>query len=187
MLLEACIPGTPLRALPEAEQDDILATLLQRLWRSAPSRTEGTPFRPLDTMLSHWMTETRAKEDVWPEPGLVRAGLALFDELTATTQRRVVLFTDLHAGNVLRAQRSPWLAIDPKPFVGDAAYDATQHLINCRERMRAAPHATIDRFAELLGVPRERVRLWMFARAAAEPRDDWAMSPWFEVARAIAP
>jgi streptomycin 6-kinase len=138
-------------------------------------------------MLAHWATETLASEATWPDPGLVRAGLALFHELTATTERRVVLFTDLHAGNVLRAQRAPWLAIDPKPFVGDAAYDATQHLFNCPERMRVAPHATIERVADLLDVSRERVRLWMFARAAAEPREEWAASPWLEVARTIAP
>ena len=29
------------------------------------------------------------------------------------------------AGNILRAQREPWLAIDPKPFVGDPPDDAT--------------------------------------------------------------
>lgn len=183
MLVEACIPGTSLRMLPEPEQDVVLATLLQRLWRHPDDAT----FRPLDTMLVQWAAETRAHEDAWPDPELVRAGLALFHELTATTERRVLLFTDLHAGNVLRAQRAPWLAIDPKPFVGDAAYDATQHLINCPERMRLAPHATIDRVADLLDVSRERVRRWMFARAAAEPREDWATSPWVEVARAIAP
>jgi streptomycin 6-kinase len=187
MLLEACIPGTSLRAVPEAEQDVILAGLLQRLWREPPSVADGLAFRPLDAMLAHWATETRASEATWPDPGLVRAGLALFHELTTTTERRVVLFTDLHAGNVLRAQRASWLAIDPKPFVGDAAYDATQHLINCPERMRVAPDATTDRVADLLGVSRERVRLWMFARAAAEPREEWATSRWLEVARAIAP
>jgi streptomycin 6-kinase len=187
MLLEACVPGTPLRALPEPEQDVILAALLRRLWRDPPSGTDGPAFRSLDVMLAHWEAETRADEDAWPDPGLVRAGLALFHELTATTERRVVLFTDLHAGNVLRAQRAPWLAIDPKPFVGDAAYDATQHLINCPDRMRDAPHATIDQFADLLGVSRERVRRWMFSRAAAEPREGWATSRWLEVARAIAP
>jgi streptomycin 6-kinase len=187
MLLEACVPGTSLRTLPEPEQDVVLATMLQRLWRSPPADTDSPAFRPLDEMLAHWAAETRANEDAWPDPGLVRAGLALFDELTATTERRVVVFTDLHAGNVLCAQREPWLAIDPKPFVGDPAYDATQHLFNCPSRMRAAPRATIDRFAELLGVSRERVRLWTFARAAAEPRDEWAPSPWLEVARAVAP
>ena len=187
MLLEACIPGTSLHALAESEQDVVLATLLRRLWRDPPPESDGSSFRSLASMLAHWAAETRAQEDAWPDPGLVRAGLALFEELTTTTEHRVVLFTDLHAGNVLRAQRAPWLAIDPKPFVGDAAYDATQHLINCAERMRDAPHATIDRYADLLGVSRERVRRWMFARAAAEPRDGWAQSPWLEVARVIAP
>ena len=185
MLLEACIPGTSLRALAEPEQDVVLATLLQRLWRDPPS--DSSPFRPLASMLAHWAAETRALEGAWPDRGLVRAGLALFEELAMTTDRHVVLFTDLHAGNVLRAHRERWLAIDPKPFVGDPAYDATQHLINCPERMRDAPHATIDRFADLLGVSGERVRRWMFARAAAAPRDDWATSPWVAVARALAP
>jgi streptomycin 6-kinase len=187
MLLEACIPGTSLRALAESEQDVVLATLLRRLWRDPPPDSEGPAFHPLDLMLAHWAAETRAQEDAWPDAGLVRAGLAVFDELATTTEPRVVLFTDLHAGNVLRARRAPWLAIDLKPFIGDPAYDATQHLINCPERMRDAPRATIDRFADLLGVSGERVRRWMFARAAAEPRDGWATSPWLAVARALAP
>src|SRR5262249_57722167 len=78
----------------------------------------------------------------------------------------VVLAPDVHAGNVLRAAREPWLAIDPKPFVGDPAYDATQHLLNCEERLLSAPLATVGRFADLLAVDPERVRLWTFARAA---------------------
>jgi streptomycin 6-kinase len=69
----------------------------------------------------------------------------------------VLLATDLHAGNVLQAQRRPWLVIDPKPFVGDRAYDATQHLLNCSQRMLTAPDATIRRFADLLEVDDERV------------------------------
>jgi hypothetical protein len=39
--------------------------------------------------------------------------------------------------------------------------------------MRTAPDATIRRVADLLGVDDERVRLWMLARSAAEPRDNW--------------
>ena len=60
-----------------------------------------------------------------------------------------------------------------EPFVGDRAYDATQHLFNCARRMLTAPDAAIRRVADLLEVDNERVRLWMFARAAAEPRDTW--------------
>ena len=97
----------------------------------------------------------------------------MLEELPRSSSDEVLLTTDLHAGNVLRAQRERWLVIDPKPFVGDRAYDATQHLFNCKRRLLAAPDATIRRFADLLVVDHERVRLWMFARAAAEPRDTW--------------
>lgn len=170
MLLERCQPGTALRELPEEEQDVIVAGLLRRLWRrpAAPH-----PFRPLSAMTAYWADETIADAHKWPDAGLVQEGLRLFDELSRPSVDDVLLATDLHAGNVLRARREPWLVIDPKPFIGDRAYDATQHLSNCKGRMLAAPLATIQRLADLLGVDDERVRLWMFARSAAEPRDTW--------------
>ena len=71
------------------------------------------------------------------------------------------------------AAREPWLVIDPKPFVGDRAYDATQHLLNCPTRMRADPLGTIRRFADLLEIDEARIRLWMLARTIAEPRASW--------------
>jgi streptomycin 6-kinase len=171
MLLERCEPGTVLREVPEPEQDVVIARLLRRLWRrpSAPH-----PFRPLATMLADWAEATIAAAPRWIDEGLVRAGLQLFEQLPGSSSNEVLLATDLHAGNVLRAQREPWLVIDPKPFVGDPAYDATQHLFNCQDRMLADPFETIGRFADLLDVDRERVRHWMFARAAAEPRDVWS-------------
>ena len=157
--------GTRLRDLPELEQDVVIARLMRRLWR-APSMPH--PFRPLSAMTTDWSRETRAETERWPDAGLVNAGLRLFEELPRTAPANVLLATDLHAGNVLRAQREPWLVIDPKPFVGDPAYDATQHLFNCGGRLRASPDSTIRRFADLLGVAHERVRLWIFARAATE-------------------
>jgi len=170
MLLEYCEPGTPLRDLPELEQDVVIAGLLHRLWRrpAAPH-----PFRPLSTMTAHWSDETRAAAPRWRDAGLVGEGLRCLEALSRPSASDELLATDLHAGNVLRARREPWLVIDPKPFVGDPAYDATQHLLNCQERMLAAPRDAIRRFADLLEVDAERVRQWMFARAAAEPRDTW--------------
>ncbi|MDZ4717993.1 MAG: aminoglycoside phosphotransferase family protein [Roseiflexaceae bacterium] len=170
MLLERCEPGTALRQLPEPEQDVIISGLLKRIWQT-PSQPH--PFRPLAAMTAFWASETIADSARWPDVGLVQAGLHLFEELPRTAPRYVLLATDLHAGNVLQAQREPWLVIDPKPFVGDPAYDATQHLFNCRERLYNDPHTTIRRFADLLELDAERVRLWMFARAAAESRDTW--------------
>jgi streptomycin 6-kinase len=184
MLLERCEPGTALRALPESEQDQVIARLLRRLWRSPAA---PHPFRPLSAMTEYWSGETLADVEQWSDAGLVREGLRLFKELPRTAPQQVLLATDLHAGNVLRAEREPWLVIDPKPFIGDPAYDATQHLLNCEARLLSDPDGTIHRFADLLGVDRERVRLWTFARAAAEPRDDWKDDASMALARAIAP
>jgi streptomycin 6-kinase len=184
MLLERCEPGTTLRVLAEPEQDLVIAGLLRRLWRLP---TAPHPFRPLSALTDHWTNETLADIEQWPDTGLVREGLRLFNELPRTAPTEVLLATDLHAGNVLRSKREPWLVIDPKPFIGDPAYDATQHLFNCDARLRSDPNGTICRIADLLGVDRERVRLWMFARAAAEPRDDWANDDSMALARAITP
>jgi streptomycin 6-kinase len=182
MLLERCEPGTWLRSVPEEDQDVVIAGLLRRMWR-VPA--EPHPFRPLSEMIDLWVEETIANEARWSDPGLVREGLRLFGELSRTSGAGdVLLATDLHAGNVLAARREPWVVIDPKPFVGDPAYDATQHLLNCEERMLAAPIATIERFAGLLDVDAERVRSWMFACAAAENRDDWHDS-WTGLARQL--
>ena len=124
-------------------------------------------------MIDHWIDSTRSAESRWFDRSLVEDGIAAFRELANSSFARTLLATDLHAGNVLRAERSPWIVIDPKPFIGDRAYDATQHLLNCRERMRSDPLDTMRRMASLLEVDYERVKLWMFARLAAEPRMDW--------------
>jgi streptomycin 6-kinase len=184
MLLERCQPGETLRALEEREQDIVISGLLRRLWRPVPSLHR---FRPLSALLEHWSNETLARSAQWPDHGLVREGLRVFKELPDPANTDVLLATDLHAGNALRAEREPWLVIDPKPFVGDPAYDGTQHLFNCSARLQSHPDRTIKGLADLLGVDCGRLRLWTFARASAEPRDDWSNREWMDLARAIAP
>ena len=169
MLLERCEPGTTLREQPEKEQDQVIAKLLKRLWRAPP---DPYPFRPLSEMIASW-TKEALEADHLPDTGLAKEGLRIFEALLNDVPCDVLLATDLHAGNVLRAQREPWLVIDPKPFYGDPVYDATQHLLNCRERLRSKPVTTIGRFADLLGVDPERVRLWTFARLASTSWGDW--------------
>jgi streptomycin 6-kinase len=187
MLLERCEPGTSLRSEPEMSQDEVIAGMLKRI-RIANARSKGfLQFRHLSEMLEMWQRETLAQKQNWPDAGLVRQGLSIFERLSEPSPTDTLLATDLHAGNVLRAKREPWLMIDPKPFVGDSAFDVVQHLINCEVRLRADPIALVNRVAELAEVSQEHARLWTFARAAAEPREDWNNVVWMEVARKLMP
>jgi streptomycin 6-kinase len=183
MLIERCDPGTPLRGMFQPDQDVVIANLLKRFWRIP---ADPYPFRDLSVMINHWINRTRASEPRWHDRELVQAGIDAFELLCRDTISSTLLATDLHAGNVLRSHREPWLVIDPKPFIGDRAYDATQHLLNSRDRLASDPLGTMRRIADLLEVEYDRVRRWMFARLAAEPRQDWD-DERSRLAQAIAP
>jgi streptomycin 6-kinase len=172
LLLERCAPGTALgSAVPERHQDVVIAGLLRRMWaHPLPARH---PFDSLEQMCGAWADSFEASLNADPrglDPGLARAGVGLLRELpaTAATDDDVLLCTDLHAGNVLAAEREPWLVIDPKPFVGDRAFDAVQHMLNCDARLAGDPLELSQRMAGLLELDPERVRLWLFARCAQE-------------------
>ena len=172
LLLERCRPGTALRhAMPEQDQDLVVARLLRRLWCEPP---EGHPFRPLQTMCDEWADEFEEKLAtalIPPDAGLVREGISLFRTLPASASRSVLLCTDLHHENILAAEREPWLVIDPKPYVGDPAYDPLQHMLNCPERLAHDPAAFTRRMAELVDVDPDRLKLWLFARCVQESID----------------
>lgn len=189
LLLERCEPGIELRhAVPEHEQDLVLAGLMQRLWIEPPA---GHNLRPLEEMCALWALECeqRLAESPPPDPGLVREGLAVWRELAESPPRRVLLLTDLHGGNVLSATREPWLVIDPKPYVGDPTYDPMQHMTNCPARLAVDPERFCERMATLTGVDPGRLRLWIFARLVVDagwPFGDERSPTNYDVARLIA-
>ena len=82
MLLERCEPGTALRGLPGPEQDEIIATLLRRLWRTP---AEPHRFRPLSAMTAHWCRETMTDMEQWPS----RRPRVRCDPASAELQREV--------------------------------------------------------------------------------------------------
>jgi len=170
LLLERCAPGTQLsRCLDEPEQDEVIAALLQRLWAHTP--TGQDPFGSLEDICEEWARSVEIGLELGPgiaDPGLARAGAEMLRELSRTADRAVLLATDLHAENVLAAQREPWLVIDPKPFIGDPAFDPVQHMLNCELRLEADPPGLAHRMAELCELDAGRVRLWLFARCAQE-------------------
>jgi streptomycin 6-kinase len=163
LLLEACDPGTSATMRPETEQDEIVAAVLRAMW-IAPA--PDAPFRPLSSMCDAWVAGTDVEQatTLVGDPGIVRAGLELFTELAADPVPAVLLATDLHAGNILAARRAPWLAVDPKPYVGDRTYDPLQHLLNCTDRLVAGPQALVERMAVLLDLDATRLMAWLFAR-----------------------
>jgi streptomycin 6-kinase len=175
LLLERCRPGITLAQRRAEEQDVVIAELLQRLWR-VPS--DEHRFRPLQEMCDHWadgFERRRAQErSDGIDFGIAREGVALFRTLPSSAPSERLLCTDLHADNVLAAEREPWLVIDPKPFVGDPTYDALQHHLNCQDRLVADPEALAARMADLLGLDLERLLLWLFAYCVVQSID----FPW---------
>ncbi|HEY1478881.1 MAG TPA: aminoglycoside phosphotransferase family protein [Gaiellales bacterium] len=170
LLLEPCEPGTPLAAArAPVEQDEIVAGLLRRLWIEPPP---GHGFRPLEAMCDLWadaFDERSPRAAI--DHGLARDGSDLFRALARDPGDRRLLWTDLHAGNVLEATREPWLAIDPKPYVGDPAYDVLQHMLNCPGRLADDPLGLANRMAGLADVHPERVQAWLYARCVLESLD----------------
>lgn len=184
LLLERCRPGWTLRRETEERQDEVVVELLSHLWRRPPDRS---PFRPLAEMCHDWADRYEARIEAGarqPLDGMLGAqGIALFRSLGGSVSDGVVLSTDLHAGNVLASGRRPWLAIDPKPYVGDPAYDLVQHALNC-SRLFTDPARLMRRLAGLAGLDGTRCCQWLFARCVQESLD------WPElagVARTLAP
>ncbi|HWJ09750.1 MAG TPA: aminoglycoside phosphotransferase family protein [Nocardioides sp.] len=95
-----------------------------------------------------------------------------------------VVHTDLHYGNVLAAERTPWLAIDPKPLSGDPHYEIAPLLWNrydelaggVRDGVRARFHAVVD----TAGLDEHRARDWVVVRAMDLARRRIADPPGLE-------
>ncbi|HEX3956972.1 MAG TPA: aminoglycoside phosphotransferase family protein [Trebonia sp.] len=173
LLLEHCRPGTQLRASPPEEHDLVIAGLLRRLWMKPPP---GHRFRPLSDMCDYWANryeERSPAERSCLKAPLAKEGIRLLCELPRSSGDALLLHTDLHAGNVLAAEREPWLAIDPKPYVGDPAYDVTQHIFNGVFVEGGDAGALASRMARLLDLDLNRILLWLFARAV-EASPYWA-------------
>jgi streptomycin 6-kinase len=171
LLLERCRPGTPLvhAGLPADEALEVAAASLTGLW-SVPPPVDH-PFELVDDVCAEWATMVRQRMDEVRPPydaGLVALGASLLDELPATATRRVVVHGDFNPGNVLAAEREPWLAIDPKPMVGDPGYDPWPMVMQVRPEPPPTEQATLrdraQRVAALVGEPADRVLAWIVAR-----------------------
>lgn len=159
LLLERCEPGTPLLAEPDDVATRVVAETVLALWSPAP---EGHPFRLLTDNAEPWAAGISASTAV--EPRLRDETLELLAWLASSSPGDdVVLHCDLHPANVLRAERRPWLAIDPIPAVGERAYDLAPVL-----RDRATPEVVQRRFEivrDVTSLDPVRLRGWALVQA----------------------
>lgn len=83
-----------------------------------------------------------------------------------------LLHTDLHYGNVLGADRTQWLAIDPKPMSGDPAYEVAPALWNRADELgtgsqiRWSLRRRLEIICERAGIDEGRARAWTIVREA---------------------
>ena len=119
------------------------------------------------------------------ERSLVELAVDVFR--TADPDATTLVNQDLHGGNILSAEREPWLVIDPKPLVGERELDAVGLLRNAAWN---GGTAAVRRWLAALGelaLDRERMRGWGVAHALAWGWADGRWSPRsVEAARLIA-
>ena len=166
LLIERCRPGT---ALAELELDaalDVACELFPRLWKPA-----SAPFTPLAEEASRWL---ETLEVDWQRTGrpfaraLLDAATDAIRTLSGSQPESVLVHQDLHALNILAAEREPWLVIDPKPLVGERAFGIAA-LVRGHElgHSRAQVVHRFDRLTADLGIDRERARGWCIAQTLA--------------------
>jgi streptomycin 6-kinase len=169
-LIERCVPGTPLGRAYDDQALETIAAALERLWRP-PS--EDVSWRRIDEVAERWIDELprdRARHGRPYEQRLLDEALDALRTLPASQERLVLCHQDLHGGNLLRAEREPWLAIDSKPIVAEPAYDAVPAVrdLDTEGRITVAQlRRRLDFLSERLGVERERIRLWGLAKHLA--------------------
>ena len=149
LLLERAVPGTDLADIEEATR--IAVDIATRLWRHA-----GAPFRRVRDLMPEWLNRH-------PSP-LTPLARELFASLGPDEDW--LLHGDFHHHNILR-QRDRWLAIDPKPWLGEREYDVYAWLHNPLHYVMTRDDAE-ERIAQFVaaGLDGHKIRVWAVIRAA---------------------
>jgi streptomycin 6-kinase len=183
LLIERCEPGNHLSSVGIEEALEVFTELLPRLWINA-----NDPFVSLRDESSGWAEHLLLS---WERAGrpfeveMLSAALEALDKLRRSQSQQVLLHQDLHGDNVLRAAREPWLVIDPKPLVGEREFGVAP-IIRSYEfgHSRKCVVSRLDKLTNMLGLNRERARLWAFAQTLAWAFDsDRALARHVDTAR----
>ncbi|MDR5705074.1 aminoglycoside phosphotransferase family protein [Agromyces sp. LY-1358] len=159
------------RTLEAVEDDDdavrVVGSLLARL-HSVPA-PDGLP--RVEAILAGMLDDAPAALHALErdDRSRLRRWMRSVTDLEAEPGDRL-LHWDLHYGNVLAADREPWLAIDPEPLVGDPGFDLWPALDtgwSTSDTVTDAPRIVRRRFdilTEMLDLDRGRAAAWTVAR-----------------------
>ena len=179
MLLEYLKPGTPLSTLiNDEEATSIAAGVMTHLWRPAPAEHNFPTVDKWASGLGRLRKQFEGGTGPLPSTLLEQAELH-FAELLASAGAPVLLHGDLHHYNIVRAERQPWLALDPKGVVGEPAYEVGALLRNqLPEPLTLSNGAPVlarrlDQLADQLHLDRERLRAWGVAQSV--------LSAWWSI------
>ena len=170
-LCERCRPGAPLSSAG-VDEVAIVCELLSDLPHVARA---AHPFRSLAHEAERWSEEVAARFASAGRPferALLEAALDVYRTVDASAD--ALVNQDLHGDNVLRAERLPWLVIDPKALVGERELDGVGLLRNADSE--ASVRRWLDALSEL-GLDRQRLRGWGVAHALAwgwDEQDGWS-------------
>lgn len=182
LLLERLRPEVSLRSLPEAKAMLEACAVVRRLWVPPAADHRFTTVAERTRRLAGTLRERRELPWAAPLRPAIDQALDLRERLTeGGAQDPVLLHGDLHHGNVLAADRTPWLAIDPKPLVGDPCYDLAWLVRDRLKTLAAAPAAgsaarrRLARLADSLEVDRDRLRDWTVFRSVEAGVWSWSV------------
>ena len=125
MLLERVVPGTPASWLPVGDSMTVVGTVLRRMAVPAPAWVPGTDQIAAELVTSLPLDWQRLGR---PFPRSVLSAALQTASALSSTDSMVAVNGDLHADQVLRATREPWLAVDPVLLRGDPEYDLARVL-----------------------------------------------------------
>ncbi|MFC0597943.1 aminoglycoside phosphotransferase family protein [Streptomyces palmae] len=160
------------RTLASVEDDDLAMGILAGLHARLLSVRAPEGLRHLGDIATEMLDLVPRAVTALADPAhrrLLRGWASAVAELVGEPGDRM-LHWDLHYGNVLAAQREPWLAIDPEPLAGDPGFDLWPALDSGWDDLAArgdAPRVVRRRFdllTEVLGLDRARATGWTLGR-----------------------
>ncbi|WP_123042186.1 aminoglycoside phosphotransferase family protein [Cohnella candidum] len=168
LLMERVRPGLTLHTVRDEESAvKAAAEVMAKLHGTAPAKTDSL------LTVEGWFGGYARLRDRFdggtgplPEQS-VRLAEERYEALRENPTPHYLLHGDLHHGNLLSADREPWLAIDPKGVIGEAEYEPCSFLMNAIDE--SDPLEQIRRrvalFSESLGLDPRRILQWAYCHA----------------------